>query len=150
VTPNVSQSLLVNRNGALSASVPLAVSSVQPSIFVGANGQGVIVDSNNVIKDPTSPASPGSVVTIYCTGLGAVTPAVATGVGASGPTSLTNPATVTIGGQNAAIQYAGLTPGSPGLYQINVVVPSGVTGDTVPVVVSVGTQNSPAATMAIH
>lgn len=150
VTPNVSQSLVVNRGGALSAAVPLAVASVQPSIFLSGPTQGVIVDSNNVIKDPSSPASAGSVVTIYCTGLGPVTPAVASGVGATGPTSLVNPATVTIGGQNAAIQYSGLTPGSPGLYQVNVVVPAGTTGNAVPVILTVGTQSSPTATMAIH
>jgi uncharacterized protein (TIGR03437 family) len=150
VTPNVTQTLVVNRNGALSAAVPLAVASVQPSIFLAGPSQGVIVDSSGVLKDPNSPASAGSVVTIYCTGLGPVTPPVASGEGASGPTSLTNPASVTIGGQNATIQYAGLTPGSPGLYQVNVVVPQGASGSAVPVILTVGTQSSPAATMAIR
>ncbi len=150
VTPNLTQSLVVNRNGALSAAVPIAVSSVQPSIFLAGPTQGVIVDPKGVLKDPTSPATAGSVVTIYCTGLGPVTPPVASGVGAPGPTSLVNSASLTIGGVNAAIQYAGLTPGSPGLYQVNAVVPPGVTGNAIPVVLTVGTQSSPAATMAIH
>jgi uncharacterized protein (TIGR03437 family) len=150
VTPNVTQSLVVNRGGALSTAVPLAVASIQPSIFLAGPTQGVIVDSNGTLKDVNSPAAAGSVVIIYCTGLGPVTPAVASGVGAPGPTTLVNAASVTIGGQNAAIQYAGLTPGSPGLYQINAVVPSGTSGNAVAVVLTVGTQSSPAATMAVR
>jgi uncharacterized protein (TIGR03437 family) len=150
VTPNVTQSLVVNRGGALSSAVPLAVASIQPSIFLAGPTQGVIVDSNGTLKDANSPAAAGSVVIIYCTGLGPVTPSVASGVGAPGPTTLVNAASVTIGGQNAAIQYAGLTPGSPGLYQINAVVPSGTSGDAVAVVLTVGTQSSPAATMAVR
>ncbi len=150
VTPNVTQTLVVNRGGALSAAVPLAVASIQPSIFLAGPTQGVIVDADGTLKDANNPATAGSVVTIYCTGLGPVTPPVASGVGATGPTSLVNAASVTIGGQNAAIQYAGLTPGSPGLYQINAVVPSGATGNSVAVVLTVGTQSSPAATMAIR
>lgn len=46
--------------------------------------------------------------------------------------------TVTIGGKTATVSYAGWVSGSvAGLYQINAVVPTGVTG-TVPVVVTVG------------
>jgi uncharacterized protein (TIGR03437 family) len=151
VTPNVQQTLTVRRGSALSASVSLAVSGVQPSIFLSTvAGQGVIVDQNGAITDPSNPAKAGAVVTIYCTGLGPVTPAVSSGVAATGPTSLVTPATITIGGQNAVIQYAGLTPGSPGLYQINAVVPQGISGDALPVIVTVGTQSSPAATIAVR
>ena len=61
-----------------------------------------------------------------------------------------NPVSVTIGGQNAAVSFSGLTPGFPGLYQINAVVPSGVSGDAVVVVVSVAGQSSPPVTMAVQ
>jgi len=57
---------------------------------------------------------------------------------------------VTIGGQPAPVSFSGLTPGYPGLYQINAVVPSGVSGDAVPVVVSVTGQTSPPVTMAVQ
>jgi uncharacterized protein (TIGR03437 family) len=45
------------------------------------------------------------------------------------------PVTVRIGGQAATIEYAGPSGGFPGLDQINVRLPAGVTG-TVPVVVT--------------
>jgi len=42
------------------------------------------------------------------------------------------------------VLYAGLTPGFPGLYQINVQVPAGVsTGNAVPVVITISGQTSP-------
>jgi uncharacterized protein (TIGR03437 family) len=50
----------------------------------------------------------------------------------------TTAVTVTIGGKSATVSYAGWVSNSAaGLYQINAVVPTGVTG-SVPVVVTVG------------
>jgi uncharacterized protein (TIGR03437 family) len=77
------------------------------------------------------------VVVIYSTGLGPVNQPIALGAPAPGnpPATVTTPVSVTIGGQNAVVQFAGLTPGLVGLYQVNVVVPAGVTGSAVPVVI---------------
>jgi uncharacterized protein (TIGR03437 family) len=38
----------------------------------------------------------------------------------------------------ASVTYAGLAPGTLGLYQFNVVVPSGVAGDALPVTFTLG------------
>ena len=65
---------------------------------------------------------------IFASGLGPVSPALPSGLaaGAGGTTipTLTIPPRVTIGGQQATIQFAGLAPGFVGLYQVNAVVPS--------------------------
>ena len=93
----------------------------------------------------------GDTVVIYCTGLGAVNPPVATGTAATGPTPTVQPVTVQIGGQSASVIYAGLTPGFAGLYQVNAVVPAGVAaGSQVPVVLTTNGQSSPPVTMAIR
>ena len=94
---------------------------------------------------PGNPAHAGDVITIYCTGLGAVSPAV--GDGAVTPdaplTNTVNGVTVTIGGQQAAVMFAGLTPGFAGLYQINATVPDGVSpGDQVPTQINLAGQSS--------
>jgi uncharacterized protein (TIGR03437 family) len=60
--------------------------------------------------------------------------------------------TVTVGGLPAPVAFAGLTPGSAGLYQVNVSVPAGVQpGDQIPVSVSVdGKSSSGQIVMAIR
>jgi uncharacterized protein (TIGR03437 family) len=90
---------------------------------------------------------------IYCTGLGEVTPAITAGTQTpASPLSTTvNPVTVTIGGVNAAVAFAGLTPLQTGLYQVNAVVPDGVApGNQAAVVVTAAGQASAAVTIALH
>jgi uncharacterized protein (TIGR03437 family) len=61
------------------------------------------------------------------------------------------PVAVTIGGKAATVSYAGLAQGWVGLYQINVLVPSGVSGSQSVVVIAGGTYSSPAGvTMAVQ
>ena len=87
---------------------------------------------------------------IYGLGFGAVTPAVADGGLPSG-LSQASGAQVQIGSQTVQPLFAGLTPQYPGLYQINVVVPTGTgTGSAVSVTVTIGGQTSLPITVAIQ
>ena len=84
--------------------------------------------------------------------IGTVTPNVADGAPSPLPAATAvNPVTVTIGGVPASVAFAGLCPGFAGLYQVNAVVPQGVTtGSAVPVTMSVAGQTSNTVTMAIQ
>ena len=78
-------------------------------------------------------------------------PPVADGVASpADPTAQTQaPVTVTIGGQTAKVEYAGLVTTLVGLYQVNVEMPAGVPpGGQTPVVLTVAGQTGPAATIA--
>jgi uncharacterized protein (TIGR03437 family) len=161
VPVNTQYQLSVQRGNALSVPQQLVVSAAQPGIFTvnqQGTGQGSIVKSDGVtLAQPGTPASIGETIVIYCAGLGTVTPRVSEGVAPPGvpPLSKTdNDVTVMIGGKAARVDFSGLTPGDPGLYQINAVVPSGIaTGDAVPVVISVAGQTSPtspAVTIAVR
>ena len=102
---------------------------------------------------PSTPAHAGDVLTVYCTGLGEVHPAVPAGLPSpSKPAAQTNQkVTATIGGIAAEVQFAGLTPGFAGLNQVNVKVPNGVTpGDQVPLVLTVAGQSSVPVTVALR
>jgi uncharacterized protein (TIGR03437 family) len=119
--------------------LPVTLAATAPGIFA-TNQQGF--EQGAILNNPdpsfaapagsipgaaTRPARRGDVVTIYCSGLGPVTPAIASGVaagagGAAIPT-LVNPPTVRIGGIIATVEFAGLAPGFVGLYQVNVRVP---------------------------
>lgn len=157
---NSSQQLIVVNGNSLSAPQTITISSAQPGIF-SANGSGsgqgiilgVMADGSQVLADATNPVSAGEAVVMYATGLGSVAPPVMDGSAApSSPLSrLTDPATVTIGGANAKILYAGLAPGFAGLYQVDAIVPaSTTTGNSVPVVITVDGQSSPVVTIAVQ
>jgi uncharacterized protein (TIGR03437 family) len=104
------------------------------------------------VAQPGTPVTGGDILAIFCTGLGAVTPAVADGAGApTSPLSTTVATpTVTVGGTVAKVTFSGLSPGFVGLYQIDAIVPSGLTpGNQVPVVITIAGQTSPPATIAV-
>jgi uncharacterized protein (TIGR03437 family) len=99
------------------------------------------------------PAHAGEYVSLYCTGLGSVTntpyesyPAL------SDPFSITDfTPTVTIGGAPATVVFSGLAPGFVGLYQVNVQVPTGLTGgNALPVVLTIDGVVSNTATIAVE
>jgi len=143
---------VLNGNGG--ASQTLLLAPFAPGIFaVGTNGQGAIVDSSGQLVASSNSATAGSVIQIYCTGLGLVTNPPATGGAASGATlspTLTRP-TVTIGGIPATVTFSGLSPGTVGEYQVNVQVPAGITpGPAVPVVLSIGGVTSNTVTIGVQ
>lgn len=105
------------------------------------------------------PASAGDVLQVYVTGLGRVTadpagPALATGKAAPADGSVLYRSAVpqvTIGGVAAQVEFAGLTPGYAGLYQIDVVVPAGLAaGDDVPLTVAMPAGDRDMATIAVR
>jgi uncharacterized protein (TIGR03437 family) len=70
---------------------------------------------------------------LFVTGLGAVTPAVADGaVAPSNPLSVVNAdIAVFVDGEQAQVTFKGLAPGFVALYQVNFVVPAGVSSGLV-------------------
>jgi uncharacterized protein (TIGR03437 family) len=124
LAPGTTAGVQVTVNDSLSPVLPFTSNPIAPGIYVVINANGSV--------NPGTPAASGSVVTVYMTGLGAVNNAPADGAAApSDPAALATvqgPVTATIGGQNASVLFAGLTPGSVGLYQVNIQVPSLASG----------------------
>jgi len=131
--------------------VPLADSA--PAFFAGFTpGTAAARDQNNAAVTAANPVKRGQVVTLYMNGLGPVNGGPASGEFASS-TVLTHtkvdPA-VTIGGQPATILFSGLAPGFPGLYQVNAVVPAGISAGTVPISLSIGGATTKASTLPVN
>jgi uncharacterized protein (TIGR03437 family) len=103
----------------------IAIQAQGPAIFIIGQGHAAALNLDYSVNSPAQPAPAGGYISLFVTGLGPVSPAVATGVagGANPPSTTTTPVTATIGGQPATVVYAGLAPGYAGLYQINLVVP---------------------------
>jgi uncharacterized protein (TIGR03118 family) len=131
-------------DGQPSAASTLNVATFSPGIFAGG-----IAHANNTAVTTANAAVAGETITIYANGLGQTSPAVPTGQLPSGTAASVTTPTVTIDSLPAQVQFSGLAGCCVGLNQINVVVPSAVhTGTNVPVVVSVGGQQSNTVNMA--
>ncbi len=92
------------------------------------------------------PAKPGDYLTIYGVSFGPTNPAVAPGVAPPSVASATNTPSVTLGGQplpTADFLYAGASPGTAGLYQLNIQVPAGLADGDYPITLSLGTFSTP-------
>ncbi len=140
VITNTLQQVAVWRGTRRSPYTDVAVAPAQPAIFV-------------VVGETAAPFERGKVAVIYCEGLGQVNAQLLAGQAApvNPLATVRNPVTVTIGGQNATVQFAGLTPGLTGLYQINAVVPEGAApGPAVPIVISSGGLSSDPVTIAVR
>jgi uncharacterized protein (TIGR03437 family) len=135
----------VNNGGALSTPNSIEAVSLSPGIAALESGQ-VIAQSypNYNLVTEAAPTKPGQYVTIYLVGLGATDPPMA--AGATSPADrLVYPLiapTLNLNGNMVPVQFAGLTPGSVGLYQINFQVPADTPDGDLTLVVSQGGVNS--------
>lgn len=160
IAVNTPQQVVVSSASSISVPQSVILAAAAPGIFTvnsSGQGQGIIVgvdaDGTEPIADSANPVKAGQAIVIYCTGLGEVTPAVPTGNAAPlSPLSNTvEPISVTIGGVAANVLFSGLTPGFVGLYQVNAIVPNGVTpGSQVPVTLTGAGQQSMPVTIAVQ
>jgi uncharacterized protein (TIGR03437 family) len=137
--------LQVVNNGALSPTVTVPVLAAQPGVFaynVGSETFGVVLHANFQLADTAHPVTAGEVVLIFCTNLGAVSPAIADGAPGSGAQKTVAATTVTIGGTPAPVSFSGLASGFVGLYQVNAQVPTGLAAKNQPVIVKVSGASS--------
>lgn len=154
---NTRQQVVVRRGTSYTTPVTVTLTLAEPGVFTrdsSGEGQGLVFDASFRFVDATNPAHAGEILVIYTTGLGEVVPPIPAGtpapVDSLRPTA--SPVTVTIGGVNAPqVLFAGLAPGFTGLYQVNVVVPEGVTpGADVPIIISAADRPGPPVTIAVR
>jgi uncharacterized protein (TIGR03437 family) len=137
---------------------PVAVATVatfSPGIFMvdyAANIGAIVHATTYAVVTASNPAVPGEPLAIFATGLGPVNMAIASGAAAPSTAPFaetTNTPTVTIGNVSAHVLFSGLAPGYVGLYQVNVTVPSGLSGGSHSLQISVGGVASNTTTLAV-
>jgi uncharacterized protein (TIGR03437 family) len=133
---NTSHQMLVRRGLTYSTPVPINVAQAQPAIFTTLQPEGnraivtVVRRSGNQVQEflasPDTPATAGDTLVVYCAGLGPVNQALIAGSASPGdpPATTQDAVSLKLDGVDAAVSFAGLTPGFAGLYQVNAVVPS--------------------------
>jgi len=142
----------VTLGGGNSLSFTVNVVSAGPAIFQDTSNHAVAQDAGAgyATNSTAHPASSGSVVVVYLTGLGPVDHAVPDGNATPGSplANATGTTSASIGGVNAPVQFLGLTPGYAGLAQANIQVPNLATGNY-PLVITVGGYVSSSAAISV-
>lgn len=131
----------VSDTGELLAGASYPVSGTSPGLFVNdsaAPGQGRITNADGSMNSPTNAAARGSVVKIFGTGQGPVSPPVPDGEPASADVSTVAVPTsdgaaclsrqpsvcVAMGNTFGEVQFSGLAPDKVGIWQLTVRIPT--------------------------
>jgi uncharacterized protein (TIGR03437 family) len=120
----------VVRDGQRSPVFSAPVGDTAPGVFtLSGNGRAlaVAVNADGSVNGERTPASRGSVVTLWGTGLESSATALRDGEVPAGANPLRTPPRILIGGQAADLLYAGAAPGFvAGVLQYNLRIPSSV------------------------
>jgi len=155
VNGRTSTSIVVEFTGVQSNPITFSVAGSAPGIYTlnsQGTGPGAILNQDGVtVNGPNTPEKRGNVIAVYMTGEGQTSPGGVDGAVippvASALKSPVLPVTATIGGvqvTGSAVLYYGSAPGLiSGVMQVNLMIPQNApTGSAVPIVVTVGTNNS--------
>jgi uncharacterized protein (TIGR03437 family) len=117
----------------------ITVEDVLPGLFApaslrsgGRQYAGVVLADGSLASASAPKVRPGDTVTLYGIGFGSVAPNLAAGEIVRNANSVVLPLKVYFGDTPATVTYAGLAPGTLGLYQINIVVPAVEASDAIP------------------
>jgi uncharacterized protein (TIGR03437 family) len=125
--------------------ITVPVANYSPAFFETVPSTTVAaLDENYHLVSSTNPVVRGHYVQLYVNGLGPVSNQPASGDPAPSSPLAQTPALpqVTIGGQNAQVQFSGLAPGWVGLYQVNALVPTGISAGNQQITISIGGKTS--------
>lgn len=139
----------VQYQGQASDPFPMNVAAATLGIFsadASGSGQAVILNQDGSLNSPDNPAPAGSVVTLWATGAGQLSPPQADGavVTADNLPLPVLPVLAQVGGDVAEVLYAGGAPGMvAGVIQVNLRIPrAGQTGAAVPLLLRSGDNTS--------
>jgi uncharacterized protein (TIGR03437 family) len=144
------------RQGIAGPAVTIALVEAAPALFAPA-GYVLAQDYNNnyAAATPDTPAHSGDMIVLYATGLGHTQPNPAPGQVSDTAANIVNLSTlrVLLNGtaiDSSLIKYAGLTPLSTGLYQINFLLPGGLASDVEIRISDAGQTSAPGLKLAVR
>lgn len=142
-----SATLILRTPGGTSDNFPVQILANAPSVFrasfpeAGITLPTVVNGRNGLLASGSNPIKRGDTIVIYLTGLGKTNPEVESGMAAPAnplAQAVVKPV-IFLGGRELPVEFAGLTPGEVGVYQINAQIPHDVpTGFSIPLVIEQG------------
>ncbi len=139
---------LTIQNAAGSQTLNLWIEPAFPAVFTldqsGGGAAAALNSTNNQIVSSSNPLHAGEYLELFLTGLG-------TTVSQGGLAVAKQQPTITVGGLDCPVTYAGGAPGFPGLDQINCRIPSGLGAQPgATVIVHSGSRSSQPTTVAVQ
>ena len=141
----------VRNPAGMSTAVPLTVQASAGQLFTGDSKSVVGTKANgSLLGKGAQAAAPGETIVVYGTGLGPTSPALVQGQVPATAAPLATLPRATIAGAPATVVSAGVVPGSAGVYQVTLQVPSDAANGDLPLVLQIGTASSAAATLSVQ
>lgn len=145
--------LSVLREGTAGPAVPFVLSATAPGFFQLTSTTLLATHADGTVIAPGAPAMAGETIVIYATGLGPTVPDFPDGTLPGRAALITNFYGLAVAINSvvvdfSTIQYAGVTPGCAGLYQINLLLPNPLPSNP-EIRVGIGTQISPPGTLLV-
>ena len=144
----------ITYNGSTVVALSLPVTTASPALFIlDPSGQAAALNQDFRVNSSANPAGKGSAVMLFATGAGQTNPPGVDGkITHDDLATPALPVTVTIGGQQADILYAGGAPGLvAGALQVNARIPDTATSGAASVILRIAdTESPPGATLAIR
>jgi len=138
---------LTVQNSAGKHTVNIYVEAAAPAIFTqdssGVGPAAALKATDQSLVTADNPLHAGDYVELYATGLGLTAPKNGLDYAVQQPT-------VTVGGVNCPVNFAGAAPDYIGLDQINCMIPAGTSNVSAPVVITSGDRISNTATLAVQ
>ena len=127
--------------------VVVDIAGAAPALFL-AGSYAIATHADNSLMSLDAPARAGEIIVLYLTGLGKTTLSLEAGEIPQNAAVIAQLSDLKVWLDGSAldpdrIKYAGVTPGSAGLYQINLALPDKI-GEDPEIRVSIGAQTSPA------
>jgi uncharacterized protein (TIGR03437 family) len=121
----------LTRDGVTGPEVTISLVTAAPALFDDGSGFAIATHALGALLTAAAPAQPGEIIVVYATGLGMTIPNAIPGqpLQIAAPIAALSSLAVSLDGvalPATSIQYAGVTPGSLGLYQINIQLPQDV------------------------
>jgi uncharacterized protein (TIGR03437 family) len=144
--PGQPYQVIVNANGALTTPDGFEAGATSPGLSVQPDGLVRANHQDGTAVSETAPARPGEFISVYLVGLGATDVPVSSGAASPGSpvANASTPPAASLNGEPVSFDFAGLSPGLVGVYQVNLQIPSDAAdGDLILSISSAGaTSNS--------
>ena len=122
--------LVVRTGFGLTIPIPISIAPAAPELFLTGDSQALILNQDGTVNSALNPAPQDTIISVFLTGQGAVSPPV--GSGRAAPvrplSQVVSMPAAEIGGQDATVMFLGLAPGYVALAQGNIGVPTGASG----------------------